>query len=141
VIDPDQRESLLQRLSASRATLMAALEGVTERDFASDLGGETVVQMLARVAAEERAAVAEARGLTEEPHTVARPLPPQAIHGLAGARYITSRYLDDPEARLEVGLALVEGVEQRDAEAARRVRGRPSLQPPPEIPVIQPGSA
>ncbi|MEX1023015.1 MAG: hypothetical protein WD058_07685 [Dehalococcoidia bacterium] len=150
MIDPDERAALHARLDASRAALLAALEGVTERDFASTLpdgsgeGPETVVQALARVAAEERGAVAAAEGVRVEERTVERPLPPQAIHGLAGARYRTSRYLDGPEASAEVARGLVAAAEARELEAARRVRGRPVLGPPPvapEIPVIAPPNA
>ncbi len=144
MLDPDERQRLRERLDASRAVLLAALEGVTERDFASDIGGETVVQLLARVASEERRAVALAAGERAEERVVERPLPPQVIHALAGARYRTARYLDAPDATSEVARGLVEAAERREAEAARRVRERPVLKPlppPPEIPVISPKRA
>jgi hypothetical protein len=141
MIDEAERRALHARLEASRAVLLGALEGVTERDFASDLGGETVVQLLARLATEERAAVAAAGGPATSERQVEKPLPPQVIHALAGARYRTSRYLDAPEADTEVARALVAGIEQREGDAARRVRERPALAPippPPTIPVIPP---
>lgn len=144
MLDPDERQRLRERLDISRAVLLAALEGVTERDFASDLGGETVVQMLARIAAEERDAVALAQGVSTHERTVEKPLPPQVIHALAGARYRTARYLDDPAAEEATARSLVEAAEHREAEAARRVRERPTLKPlppAPEIPVIRPPSA
>ncbi|MCK9485223.1 MAG: hypothetical protein M0R73_00755 [Dehalococcoidia bacterium] len=141
MLDPDERQRLRERLDASRAVLLAALEGVTERDFSSDVGGETVVQLLARVAAEERDAVAQALGVVTQERTVEKPLPPQVIHALAGARYRTARYLDSPTADLDTARTLVEAAEQRESEAARRVRERPKLKPlppPPEMPVIRP---
>ncbi len=143
MLDPDLQQHLRERLDASRAGLLAALEGVTERDFASDLGGETVVQLLARLAAEERRAAVQAAGEAAEERSVERPLPPQVIHALAGARYRTARYLERPDADEGTARALVEGAEQREADAAQRVRERPPLKPlppPPQIPVISPGS-
>ena len=50
MIDEATRQALDERLDAARANLLAALADVTERDFATDLGGVTVVQLLARVA-------------------------------------------------------------------------------------------
>lgn len=144
MIKDAERQALHARLEASRAVLLAALEGVTERDFASDLGGETVVQLLARLAAEERAAVAAAGGPATSERHVEKPLPPQVIHALAGARYRTSRYLDGAETSAVTARTLVEGIEQREAEAARRVRARPALapaSPPPTIPVLPPRSS
>ncbi|MDA0271130.1 MAG: hypothetical protein O2919_08850 [Chloroflexi bacterium] len=138
-LDDAERAALRQRLEASRAVLLAALEGVTERDFTTNLGdGETVARMLARVAAEERAEVAGLRGETASVDVPARPLPPQVIHGLAGARYQTGRALEAPEVTGEAARALVERVEAREVTAAERIRNRPPSTPPPVIPVIQP---
>lgn len=148
MIDPDVRAELRARLDASRAVLLAALEGVTERDFSSDAGtdvaGETVVQMLARVASEERDAVARARRIAVEERHIEKPLPPQVIHALAGARHRTARYLHDAEAELETARGLVAAAEEREAEAARRVRERPELKPLPalpEFPVLPPSGS
>ncbi|MQC17860.1 MAG: hypothetical protein DWG80_02155, partial [Chloroflexi bacterium] len=89
MIEDAPRLALHARLDAARAGLLAALADVTERDFATELGGETVVMLLARVAAEERAAVAEASGIEYAPRPVQKPMPPQVIHALAGARHRT----------------------------------------------------
>lgn len=141
MIDEAELRALRARLDASRAVLLGALEGVTERDFASDLGGETVVQLLARLASEERIAVAVAGGPATSERQVEKPLPPQVIHALAGARYRTARYLEAPGTDPVVARALVAGIEEREGEAARRVRERPPLAPlppPPTIPIIPP---
>jgi hypothetical protein len=141
MIEEAERQALHARLEASRRGLLAALEGVTERDFASDLGGETVVQLLARLAAEERTAIAAAGGPATTERQVEKPLPPQVVHALAGARYRTLRYLEAPEADPILARTLVEGIEGREAEAARRVRERPALPAvaaPPAIPVLPP---
>jgi len=137
MLTTDERTRLHARLDKSRGTLLAALEGVTERDFGSDVGGETVVQMLARVAAEERDAVETARGRAVRERQVEKPLPPQVIHALAGARYRTARYVDAPDADLAMAEALVSAAERREGEAAERVRGRPELKPLPVAPQIQ----
>ena len=51
-LDDAERSRLRARLEASRATLLAALEGVTERDFTTNLGdGMTVVRLLAGLVA------------------------------------------------------------------------------------------
>lgn len=126
------------RLNAARAALLDALEGLTERDFATDLGGgETLVRMLARVASEEITATARATGVPVEARVPEKPLPPQVVHELAGARY---------RARLALAVltpadaeALVATIEALEMAAAERVRTRPAPPPPPPtIPVIQP---
>ncbi len=138
-LDNDARARLRARLEASRAALLAALEGVTERDFATNLGdGVTVVRLLARLAAEERADAARLRGEASEVAVPERPLPPQVVHALAGARYQALQALDLPGLGADAAEALVAGIETREAEAAERVRNRPVATPPPVIPVIQP---
>ncbi|MGE3961306.1 MAG: hypothetical protein AB7F65_06440 [Dehalococcoidia bacterium] len=140
-------QALNDRLDAARADLLAALADVTERDFATDLGGVTVVQLLARVAGEERTAAARAAGGDYTPRPVEKPMPPQVVHALAGARYRTRRYLESPEADEATGRALVEAAERREADAAARIAARPPLPPlpeapsTPEIPMIPPEQA
>ncbi len=147
MIEDALRQELHARLDASRAVLLAALGDVTERDFATDLGGETVVLLLARVAGEERAAVAQATGTEYAPRPVQKPMPPQVVHALAGARHRTRRYLDSPEATEAAALALVTAAEQREATAATRIAARSPLPPlpetptTPEIPMIPPEQA
>lgn len=150
MIEDAPRLALHARLDAARAGLLAALAGVTERDFATDLGGEspeTVVMLLARIASEERAAVAEASGVEYAPRPVQKPMPPQVIHALAGARHRTRRYVDSPEATEAVATALVIAAEHRESEAAARIAARPPLPPlpetptTPEIPMIPPEQA
>lgn len=147
MIEDSVRQELHARLDASRAALLAALGDVTERDFATDLGGETVVQLLARIAGEERTAAARATGTEYTPRAVEKPMPPQVVHALAGARHRTRRYLDAPEATEETARALVEAAEHREADAAARIAARLPLLPlpatptTPEIPMIPPEQA
>jgi hypothetical protein len=136
------------RLRRSREALLAALEGVTEADFAREIDGRPLVQLLAALARDELAAVASARRLlgdaegeqappppasgeppTERPAT----LPPQAIHALAGARYRAARLLDElattagsPETDGEraAALALLDAAAEREQRAAERIAGR-----------------
>lgn len=141
-LDDAERARLRERLEASRATLLAALEGVTERDFTTNLGdGVTVVRLLAGLVAEEQTDVARLRGETVTVATPERPLPPQVVHGLAGARYQTLRALDAAGLAPEAARALVAGIETREQAAAERIRNRPAATPPPVIPVIQPPPA
>jgi len=141
-LDEAERARLRERLEASRATLLAALEGVTERDFTTNLGdGVTVVRQLAGLVAEEQTDVARLRGETVTVATPERPLPPQVVHGLAGARYQTLRALDAAGLAPEAARALVAGIETREQVAAERIRNRPAATPPPVIPVIQPPPA
>jgi len=147
MIDDTLRAELHARLDATRAALLAALGNVTERDFATDLGGETVIALLERVANEERAAVAGATGEDYTPRVVQKPMPPQVVHALAGARHRTRRYLDSPEAAEATARALVDAAEHRESEAAARIAARPPLPPlpeappTPEIPMIPPQQA
>lgn len=136
MIEDTVRQQFHNRLDAARAGLLAALKGVTERDFATDLGGETVVQLLARVAAEERTAAAHALGETYAARTVDKPMPPQVVHALAGARHRTRRYLDAPDATEATARTLVEAAEGREREAAARIAARPPLPPLPEAPAL-----
>lgn len=137
-LDDAERARLRERLEASRGALLAALEGVTERDFTTNLGdGVTVVRLLAGLVTEEQADVARLRGETVVAATPQRPLPPQVVHGLAGARYQTLRALDAPGLAPEAAQTLVAGIETREQAAAERIRARPAATPPPVIPVIQ----
>lgn len=147
MIEENVRREFHARLDAARAGLLAALADVTERDFATDLGGETVVQLLARVAGEERTEAARAAGGDYTPRPVEKPMPPQVVHALAGARHRTRRYLDAPDADEATARAVVEAAERREAEAAARITSRPPLAPlpdtppAPEIPMIPPEQA
>ncbi len=147
MIDDALRQALNERLDAARAGLLAALAHLTERDFATSLGDVTVVQLLARVAAEERTAAARAAGGDYAPRPVEKPMPPQVVHALAGARYRTRRYLESAEADQATAVALVEAAERREAEATARIAARPPLPPlpetptTPEIPMIPPEQA
>ncbi len=137
--DDPERQALRARLEASRTALLVALEGVTEREFATRLeDGETVVHLLARLAAEERTDALALHGRTEAATVAERPLPPQVVHALAGARYQTLRALDADGVDAEAAARLVERIEAREREAAERIRARPAPAPVPVIPVIQP---
>lgn len=139
MIEPALRTALAQRLDAARAALLAALQGLTERDFATDLGGgETVVRLLAHLATAEHAAVVEAGGAGTHGAAAEKPLPPQVVHDLAGARYRILRTLEAEKADLAAVSRLVDTVERLEAEAVERIRNRPPAPPPPpQIPVIQ----
>lgn len=139
MIDSDLRDALNDRLEAARLTLLSALEGLTERDFATDLGGgETVVRLLAHLAGAEHQAVVEAGGTSAHGAAAEKPLPPQVVHDLAGVRYRIRRTLDAPEADEARVVALVTEVERLEAVAGERIRNRPPTPPPPPpIPVIQ----
>src|SRR5690606_33286273 len=121
----------------SRQVLLDALGGVTERDFGAQVEGQSVVQLLAALAQAERAAVAESRGTAGAARVAEKPMPPQVMHDLAGARYQTRRFVEEA-ADLAAAEATVAGIETRESEAARRIRDRPALEPLPVIPVIQP---
>ncbi len=139
MIEPALRTALGLRLDTARAALLGALEGLTERDFATDLGGgETVVRMLAQLASAEHAAVVQAGGVGAHGVATERPLPPQVVHDLAGARYRMHRTLEAAEADPAALTHLVETVERLESTAAERIRARPPAPPPPpQIPVIQ----
>lgn len=127
---------LLARLGASRAALLAALEGLTDREFGTEIEpGLTVIAALARLAPAEREAVDAARaaaGLPPRPRPIAagalltRAVPPQVIHDLAGARHETLTFLarlSAPSApgRHEAALGLLDAVAAREEAAARRI--------------------
>ena len=138
MLEPALRDRLLARLDESRAALLAALEGLTKRDFAADLGdGETVAQALAALAEAERAANAEVRGEQSQPPASGRPLPPQVVHALAGAGYRSRRYIEDPAAEAASAYALAEGIVTRATRVAERIRQRPPTPPPPVFPIVQ----
>lgn len=147
MLDVALRYSLRARLETSRAALLASLVGVTERDFAIDLDDGTVVQLLARLAGEESRAASEALGEPFATREVERPMPPQAVHALAGAHYRALRYLESPQADEATAQALVAGVEERERAATARIIARPELPPlpvaaqAPEIPMIPPEQA
>lgn len=91
---PARHPALVERLAASRQALLDALAERTESDFhrplRHDYGDESLVHALARLAIEERGDTSE---LPEHP------LPPQAMHHLAGARYATLSRLATIEDR------------------------------------------
>jgi len=161
----DPFSTLRARLARARAALLEAVTGLTERDFAAPLeprdptgpevgsAPETVVGLLAALVASEYAAVRSARSAIStlqsrpaqpalgEPPT--RVLPPQVVHGLAGARRETALLLDaieataDPRGALDSPLeraddhpettvrSLLEAIARREDEAATRIRARP----------------
>ena len=121
---------LRARLEASRASLLDAIARLTEQDFATDLGdGQSVVALLAALAAEEREAAAEVGGeavvLPGRESTAS--LAPQAVHDLAGARFETLRVLDAVDGSAEpdnAALAAVTATAEREEAAAERIRER-----------------
>lgn len=137
------RDTLLARLAESRRLLLAALEGLTEHDFAAPLDpgeqgdGLTVVQSLAALAEGERYENAAVRGETPVEPRPGRPLPPQVVHALAGASYRSRRYIESPEADPAAANALVDGIVEREARLAERIRRRPPTPPPPVFPMAQ----
>lgn len=138
MLEESLRDALRSRLEQSRALLLATLEGLTEHDFGADLGGgQTVVQALAALADVERRENAEVRGEPEAPATAGRPLPPQVIHALAGASYRSRRYLEDPAADAASARLLVDGIVEREASLAERIRSRPPTPPPPVFPMAE----
>lgn len=120
------------RLDASRAALLEAVRGLTERDFAAPLGDGTVVEALAALARAERDAVhaarqaagAEPRPLPSGKAASSRPLPPQVVHDLAGARYETELLLEwlGASPALDASVeALLAGIEAREAATAAQI--------------------
>ena len=127
-------DPLRARLHASRATLLRALEGITERDFAAELGeSKSIVRVLAELAAAERRDVAAARGIAFDQQLPEKPLAPQAIHDLAGARNQTERLLAEATAGDDGLRALVEAIAEREEAVAARIAGRKAA--PPGSPV------
>ncbi len=120
--------ALRERLAASRASLLAAIARLTEQDFASEIdGGQSVVEILAGLAADEREAAAEVGGeavvLPGRESTAS--LAPQAIHDLAGSRFEILRVLDAIEGAAEAdeaALAAVRAAAEREEAAAARIR-------------------
>lgn len=139
MLDAALSDALLARLDESRTMLLAALEGLTEHDFAADLGdGRTVAQALAALADAERRENAEIRGEPAIPAASGRPLAPQVVHALAGAAYRSRRYLVDADADTSSAKALVDGIVEREASLAERIRNRPPATPPPVFPIVEP---
>lgn len=140
---PSPRATVLRAsLAASRAALLTSIGTLAERDFAAAVeDGETVLTLLVGLARLERDAVQAARtaigapmrtrlGGGEAPH--ARPLPPQVVHDLAGARYETDLFLDSLltvqlDAPAEDGSVetLLADIVTREHAAARQIAGRP----------------
>ena len=122
--------ALRDRLEASRASLLDAIARLTEQDFASEVSdGQSVVGILAELAAGEREAVAaiggEAVVLPGRESTAS--LAPQAIHDLAGSRFETLRVLVAIERATEpdaAALAAVTATAEREEAAAARIRAR-----------------
>ena len=122
--------ALRDRLQASRASLLAAIARLTEQDFASEVDdGQSVVDILAGLAADEREAAAEVGGdavvLPGRESTAS--LAPQAIHDLAGSRFEILRVLDAIEGAAapdEAALAAVTAAAEREEAAAARIRAR-----------------
>jgi len=103
---PDAHPALIERLARSRQALLAALAERTESDFhralRGDYGDESLVHALARLAREERG---DSSDLPDHP------LPPQAMHHLAGARYTTLNHIatiDDSDAAEAFVASIVE---------------------------------
>ncbi len=122
--------ALRARLEASRTSLLDAIARLTEQDFATDLGdGQSVVALLAALAADEREAAAAVGGeavvLPGRESTAS--LAPQAVHDLAGARFETLRVLDAVEGSAEpddAALAAISATAEREEAAAGRIRER-----------------
>jgi len=116
--------------------------GLTERDFAHEVDGSTITQLLAAVAPSERDAVRRVRtALRLDPRPLppsregGRVLPPQVVHDLAGARYETLLLLDalatsgDDALQTDVGGGVLAAdvlrqVAAHDIETARRIEAR-----------------
>ena len=128
--------ALRARLEASRSALVATLQGLSERDFTTDVGdGITLLQLLAGLAPAEREAVRRAReaagaATRPTPDRVERErlLPPALIHDLAGARYETMLLLDEiDDAALNADAggdtidALIDRVAAREEEDVTKI--------------------
>lgn len=134
-----QTDELRAGLAQSRAALLSALEGLTERDFAASTGGATVLGLLSALAPAEREAVQRAReaaGAARRPSPQraerSRPLAPQIVHDMAGARYETMLLLDLLEASTDDEKpsaadhvrSLLAGVAERERATAERIAAR-----------------
>ena len=120
---PHAHPALTERLTASRQALLDALAERTESDFhralRGDYGDESLVHALARLAREERGDSSELPD---------HPLPPPAMHDLAGARYRTLSHL----ATIEDGTAaetFVAPIVQREQALAHHLINHPSSRP------------
>jgi hypothetical protein len=128
-----------ERLEGSRAALLAALEGVTERNFAAELEpGTTIVATLAALAPAEREAIRQARLAVGAPERAlpatganvsSRATPPQVVHDLAGARYETSLFLEllgslEVDSTPDDLATLLEGIYEREIAVAEAVQSR-----------------
>ncbi len=142
IVDPVAETSA--HLHRSRKALLGALEGLTESDFAREIDGHPLVELLAKLAREERVGAEAAHRLLsaeaqEDPATSnsinvppterQATLPPQAIHALAGARHHTTQVLDKLPTRdsntmagdrTEV-LALLNAAAEREQLVADRI--------------------
>ena len=140
-VDTDEFRATLE---ASRQALLAALEGLGDRDFTTTLpDGTTIIGLLAALAAQEREAVrlareavgAEARPLpTTGGPRLSRAIPPQVVHDLAGARHETMLLIDAQRAALvrdassgEAAQALLVAVVEREWDAARQIAAHRKL--------------
>lgn len=130
-------DDLRAGLDASRTALLEAVRALTERDFAAPLSeDETVVDALAALARGEREAVHAARAAAGAPPrplpagkaVAGRPLPPQVVHDLAGARYETELLLDWLAEAVTVPSEAVRsalgGIEARESAVAARIADR-----------------
>lgn len=148
-VPPDALAETRARLARSRESLLAALAGVTERDFQREVDGSLLVERLAELARQERDTVASARRLvaeagetydvqrsaTDRP-AAERPatLPPQAIHALAGARHRATRLLDElaaaggsgvvDERARAAALALLDDAAEREQRVSMLIEER-----------------
>jgi hypothetical protein len=139
-------DELRAALEASRTALLAAIQGLTDRDFSAEVAeGETVITTLAALAASEREAVRVAREAVGAPPRplpstggarLTRAIPPQVVHDLAGARHETMLFLENHGAPSQlsqqcrettVGASLA-AIADRERLAAQRLgeRGSPS---------------
>ena len=97
--------SLVKLLETSHRELLDAIADQTESEFHRSLGGEygesSLVEVLTKIAWKER-------GVSID--TFDRPMPPQAIHDLVGARWQTLKVLPslDNEAANELVKKIVE---------------------------------
>lgn len=136
-ITPGDPSTLAARVAAARETLLAALHGVTEREFSAEVApGETVLAALLHLARTEREAVQAGRAALGAPPRPAptseadpaRVLPPQAVHDLAGAWYETDLLLEaatqTPDTAARIVPLLEPIIAQAEGLAARIVARR-----------------
>jgi hypothetical protein len=134
---PVDTDGLRAALDASRAALLEAIQGLTDRDFAVELAdGETVIGALAALAAGERVTVRAAReaaGAAPRPlpttggPRLTRAIPPQVVHDLAGARHETLLFLQEHAADADDSIAAsLAAIAEREHSAAERIAQRSS---------------